>query len=84
MGLIKYCHLQSNFIKQLVVKNEECLKMYSTDSGFPMIFATALVASLRMSEAITGSTGMLVKRFKVGIAVLLLQLSTDRTRPSGG
>lgn len=32
-----------------------------------MIFETALVASLRMSEAITGSIGMLVKRFKVGI-----------------
>ncbi|MFS7981574.1 hypothetical protein Hanom_Chr10g00952591 [Helianthus anomalus] len=34
-----------------------------TDSGFPMIFATAFEASFRMSDAITGSTGTLVKRF---------------------
>jgi len=41
-----------------------------TDSGFPMIFATAFVASLRMSEATTVSTGTFVKRFKVGIAAI--------------
>lgn len=38
-----------------------------TDSGLPMILATALVASLRMSEDVTASTGIFVKRFKVGI-----------------
>ena len=32
-----------------------------------MILATALVQSLRISEATTASTGTLVKRFKVGI-----------------
>ena len=32
-----------------------------------MILATALVASLRMSEATTASTGTFVKRFRVGI-----------------
>lgn len=49
-----------------------------TDSGFPMIFATALVASLRMSEATTASTGMFVKRFKVGIVFLLLLYSHSK------
>lgn len=38
-----------------------------TDSGLPMILATTLVASLRISEAITESTGILVNKFKVGI-----------------
>lgn len=32
-----------------------------------MILATTLVASLRISEAITESTGILVNKFKVGI-----------------
>jgi len=45
------------------------VKVDLTDSGFPMIFATALVEYLRMSEATTMSTGMFVKRFKVGIAI---------------
>jgi len=47
---------------------EQRIKVDLTDSGFPMIFATAFVASLRMSEATTVSTGTFVKRFKVGIA----------------
>jgi len=47
-----------------------------TDSGLPMILATALVASLRMSEQVTASTGMLVKRFKVGIFLKFLLFPT--------
>jgi hypothetical protein len=38
-----------------------------TDSGFPMIFATALLASLRKSDVLTASPGTLVCSFKVGI-----------------
>lgn len=38
-----------------------------TDSGLPIILATALVASLRISEATTASTGTFVNRFRVGI-----------------
>ena len=40
-----------------------------------MILATALVASLRISEAITASKGIFVNRFKVGIAELFLLLA---------
>lgn len=51
-----------------------------TDSGLPMILATALVASLRMSEATTESTGTFVNRFNVGIcffnSLLLLLMKT--------
>lgn len=75
MDWIKFGYLEGNFIKQLVDNNKQGWKKEKlgwTDSGFPMIFATALVASLRMSEAITASTGTLVNRFKVGIALPLL------------
>ena len=41
---------------------------FLTDSGLPMILATALVQSLRMSDATTASTGTLVLRFNVGIS----------------
>lgn len=42
---------------------------YTTDSDLPRILATALVASLRMSEAITASTGTFVYKFNVGIFI---------------
>jgi hypothetical protein len=38
-----------------------------TDSGLPRILATALLASLRISEVTTLSTGTLVCRFTVGM-----------------
>ena len=42
-----------------------------TDSGLPMILATALEQSLRMSAATTASTGTLVLRISVGILLVL-------------
>lgn len=45
-----------------------------------MILATALVASLRMSEQVMASTGMLVKRFKVGIFLILLLFPTNQNQ----
>lgn len=53
-----------------------------TDSGLPMILATALVASLRMSEAVTASRGTLVNKFKVGIFCILLVSPSVRLRAS--
>jgi hypothetical protein len=40
-----------------------------TDSGLPRILATVLLASLRISEVTTLSTGTLVCRFTVGMVV---------------
>jgi hypothetical protein len=37
-----------------------------------MILERALLASLRISEVVTASTGMFVKRFKVGISFFFL------------
>lgn len=49
-------------------------KIITYDSGFPMILETAFVASLRMSEATTESTGTFVNKFRVGIFVILFFL----------
>lgn len=50
-------------------KKLKYIDVYSTDSGLLRILATALVASLRMSEAITASTGTFVYKFNVGIFI---------------
>ena len=48
-----------------------------TDSGLPMILATALEQSLRMSAATTASTGTLVLRISVGILLALAPCSAS-------
>lgn len=52
-------------------RRKQRVKVLNTDSGLPMILATALVASLRMSEHVKAMTGMFVNRFKVGIFFFL-------------
>lgn len=73
--LIKFTISLSIFIEQFMFipntstkrTQEEGKGRDLTDSGLPMILETAFVASLRMSEATTASTGRFVNKFNVGI-----------------
>lgn len=51
-----------------------------TDSGLPMILASVRLQSLRMSEAVTASTGTFVLKFNVGIASSPFSLMEKKRR----